>query len=71
MNKIFWLKNLKERDHSEKLGVDGRIILEWILGKYCGRWWTGCICLRIGQETGCFEHGYEPSSSIEGGEFLD
>jgi hypothetical protein len=25
--------NLEERDHSEDLGVDGRILLEWILGK--------------------------------------
>jgi hypothetical protein len=24
-------ENLKERDHPEELGVDGRIILEWIL----------------------------------------
>jgi hypothetical protein len=28
---------LKERDHSEDLGVDGKLILEWILGKRCGR----------------------------------
>jgi hypothetical protein len=28
----FWLENLKGRDHSEDLGVDGKI-LEWILGK--------------------------------------
>jgi hypothetical protein len=28
-------KNLKERHHSEGLGVDGKIILEWMLGK---RW---------------------------------
>jgi hypothetical protein len=27
------VENLKERDHSEDLGVDGNIILEWILGK--------------------------------------
>jgi hypothetical protein len=33
MRKIFWLENLKERDHSEDLGVYGRIILEWILEK--------------------------------------
>jgi len=31
--KKFWLENLKERDHAEDLGVDGRIILDWILGK--------------------------------------
>jgi hypothetical protein len=27
------LKSLRGRDHSEDLGVDGRIILNWILGK--------------------------------------
>jgi hypothetical protein len=27
------LENLKGRDHSENLGVDRKIILEWILGK--------------------------------------
>jgi len=33
MYKIFWLENLKERDHAEDLDVDRKIILEWILGK--------------------------------------
>jgi hypothetical protein len=33
MNTKYWLENLKGRDHSEDLGVDERIILEWILGK--------------------------------------
>jgi hypothetical protein len=28
------LKRLKERDRSENQGVDGRIILKWILGKW-------------------------------------
>jgi hypothetical protein len=28
-----WSENLKRRNHSEELGVDGRIILERILGK--------------------------------------
>jgi hypothetical protein len=30
---ISLLENLKRRDHSEAFGVDGRIILEWILDK--------------------------------------
>jgi hypothetical protein len=33
MHTVFWLKNLKRRDHSEDLGTDGKTILEWILGK--------------------------------------
>jgi hypothetical protein len=32
-------KNLKGRDYSEDLDVDGRIILEWILGEYGGKVW--------------------------------
>jgi hypothetical protein len=44
--------NLKGRDHSENLGVDGMIILESILEKYVGKVWTGCICLRIGTSDG-------------------
>jgi hypothetical protein len=37
MHAVLWLENLKGRDHLKDLGVDGRIILEWILGKYGGR----------------------------------
>jgi hypothetical protein len=33
MHVRFLSENLKGRDHSEDLGVDGRIILEWILVK--------------------------------------
>jgi len=29
MDTLFWLENLKGRDHLEDLGVDGKIILEW------------------------------------------
>jgi hypothetical protein len=32
MHTVFWLEDLKGRDHSEDLGVDGRI-LQRILGK--------------------------------------
>jgi hypothetical protein len=30
---MFWMENLKGRGHSEDLGIDGKIKLEWILGK--------------------------------------
>jgi hypothetical protein len=40
--------NLKGRDHSEDLGVGGRIILEQILGKCNEKLWNGFIWLRIG-----------------------
>jgi hypothetical protein len=40
---IFWLEDLKGRDHYEDLGVDRKIILEWMLGKQGGRMWTGSI----------------------------
>jgi hypothetical protein len=33
---IFWLENLKGRVYLEDVGVDGKIILEWILGKWMG-----------------------------------
>jgi hypothetical protein len=29
----FWLQNLKGRNNVEELGIDGKIILEWILWK--------------------------------------
>jgi hypothetical protein len=36
----------------EDLGVDGKIILEWILKKWVRRMWTGFIWLRIGTSDG-------------------
>jgi hypothetical protein len=33
----FGLENLKGRDHSEDLGIDGNVILEWILRKQGGK----------------------------------
>jgi hypothetical protein len=43
MHTKFWSENLKGRDNSEDKGVDGRIILDWMLQKYGGKVWTGFI----------------------------
>jgi hypothetical protein len=40
-------EDLKGTFHSKGLGIEGRIILEWILEKQCGKLWTGFIWLRI------------------------
>jgi hypothetical protein len=47
MHKKFWSRNLKGRDLSQNIGVDGRI-LERILEKWCRKMWTGFIWFRIG-----------------------
>jgi hypothetical protein len=44
----FWLGGPKARDHCEDLGVDGRITLRWILGRYGSMRRTGFSWLRIG-----------------------
>jgi hypothetical protein len=41
-------ENLRERDHWEYPGVDGKIILRWIFGKWDVELWTGLSWLRIG-----------------------
>jgi hypothetical protein len=33
----FWWGNLRERDHLEEPGIDGRIILRWIFMEWAGR----------------------------------
>jgi hypothetical protein len=59
--------NLKERDRLQDLGVDGRIILNWILKKLGVTVWTRFHWLK----TGFCECYKMPSGSVNGGEFLD
>jgi hypothetical protein len=53
----------------EYLGIDGRIILKWILKMGLGVW-SELMWLRIGTVAGCCGHGNEPSGSIKCVEFL-
>jgi len=46
------LGDLRERDHVEDLGADGRTILKWIFKKRDGETWNGLISLRIGSGGG-------------------
>jgi hypothetical protein len=45
---VFRLEVLRGGDRLEGVGVDCRMILEWILGKYDRRLWAGFVWLEIG-----------------------
>ena len=67
----FWWRNLREREHLEDPGIDGRIILrlisrKWDVGHGLDRAGSG-----YGQVSGTCECGNEPSGFIKCGEFLD
>jgi len=47
-----WWGNLREKDHFGDPGVDGRIILRWILRKGVVGVWTGSRWLGIGTGDG-------------------
>jgi len=43
MHTMVWLENHERNRLLGRLNVDGKIILEWMLGKLCGRLWIGFI----------------------------
>jgi hypothetical protein len=48
VNTGFLWGNLREREHLEDPGLDGRIILRWIFRNWDVGAWTGSSWLRIG-----------------------
>jgi len=42
-----WWGDLMERDHLEDLGIDGRVLLNWIVQKCDKEAWTALIWRRI------------------------
>jgi hypothetical protein len=51
LSRFLW-GNMRERDHLEDPGVDGKIILRWIFRKWDVGAWTGSSWLRIGRVGG-------------------
>jgi hypothetical protein len=49
---VFWWENLRERDHMEDPGIDGRITLRWIFRIWYVGAWVGTMWLRIGTSGG-------------------
>jgi hypothetical protein len=63
----FRLESLRGRD----LGIDGKIILKLILGKWDGECGLNSSDSGWGLMAGSCEHGNEPCDSIKCSEFLD
>jgi len=47
MHTKFLSENLKGKDQTVDLIIDGKIMFEWVLGKLGGKVWYGCSWLRI------------------------
>jgi hypothetical protein len=66
-----WSEQLQGTTHSGDRGMDGRTILQWILGNSVGRCRLDASGSGQGPVADCCEHDNEPSCSIKGGDFFD
>jgi hypothetical protein len=71
MRTIFWLDSLEEKVQTEDLGVEGRVVLTWIWGKYYLGYGLDSSGSRYGPVACFWEHNNECYGSIKGGEYLD
>ena len=71
MHTEFWWGNLREENHLEDPGLDGRITLKCIFEKWVGRHGLDRSDSGYGQVAGCCECGNEPSVSLKCEEFLE
>jgi hypothetical protein len=67
---VFWPGKLKERVHSENMGVEGKMILKRWLKLQDETAVNPFIWLRTGAPDRCCENGNEHSRSIKCGEIL-
>jgi len=58
------LEKLKEIHASEYVGLDGKIILKWVLRVENWRAWTELCGLQYEKISGFYIHNNEPSGSI-------
>jgi len=66
-----WWEKLNERDHLERVRVDGKRILKQVLNTSVEECGLEISAARQGHFVGCCEHGNKLSSSPKCGHFLD
>jgi uncharacterized protein (UPF0128 family) len=68
--RMFWLENVKGREHLESLSDDSKIILKRIFKKERVKMWNRLISLGMGSSRSFCEHSNKPSGSMKGGEYV-